>query len=1103
MSTIIRSLFRLTPVILSALLLSVSPAPVEKVSAQVPAAIEDTHNEEDTSRVEPTLSEEDLARIDELSKLIRSARLEGVHGDAIRPAEEILAIRQRVQGSAHWKTRYAEKRLAYFRFAAALPQHQQDELAEAYAIASERGVKHIWRDSTRLDRERMVCEIYRRILGDDHFLTLLARSDLGNTLWYYGYMEEAEQCLRQAQDGLRRVLGDDHSDTQWNVTRLIALLRDMGRLDEAERIGRTCLEATRQLLGADHWETHYIMAWLGMVLLDQGRLAEAEVLLLDEFECFRRVQAAGGSATSGKSTMNYFMHFALFDVCDMLYRQGRLIEAEELLREGRQEFIQTIGPDDVYAHYYSFYLARLMLELGRFDQSETLFREALAGIEPLMGADSQKTLRVASGLAELLMKQARYAEAETLLLETRDHYDASPLKGNREALQTVARLGRLRLGQGRLAEAETMYRRALEGQRRILGPQHPDVVDSLSALALIKTLLGQKTEAETFWRDAAAGFDSARLRAGLGGLDRVHFTARRSPLPALAACLAGAGRPCEAWQQMETNLARGLLDTLSARHVRPLTSGERQQETELNSRLIGIDEQMSALRRALDGAEGDSTELSRLSRERVALQVDLASFEVEISRKYGVAAGDVLSLPRIQSHLEPDAAIVGWLDVETEPLGQPLESHWACVVRSGGEPVWIELPGTGEGGAWTAADRDLAGRVRETLRTRALGGSDRGRAALCQRLYLQRFQPVEKLLRDVRQLVVLPAGQMAGVPVETLAAGYTVSYAPSGTMFAWLGTRGGHPGDPSERKRATSLLALGDPVFRKGGGTRDSSPLAGGESALEEIAGRIRGPSYCPLPQSRHEVQAIGRLFKTTDNDNSQLILLGSEASEQRLERLASSGELRKFNYLHFATHAVMDDRMAMRSALILSRDQLPDSTERVLQQKEVYDGRLTGEQIVRTWRLNADLVVFSGCDTALGVESGGEGYLGFSQALFVAGARSLLLSLWPVDDRATRLLMSRFYENCLGAFSDIRHVGVHTYDPGLPMPRAEALHEAKKWLRELTFQKLHQLHQPESGDDDEIVRSPQEGAAQAAAPPSHPYSDPHYWAAFILLGAP
>ena len=106
-------------------------------------------------------------------------------------------------------------------------------------------------------------------------------------------------------------------------------------------------------------------------------------------------------------------------------------------------------------------------------------------------------------------------------------------------------------------------------------------------------------------------------------------------------------------------------------------------------------------------------------------------------------------------------------------------------------------------------------------------------------------------------------------------------------------------------------------------------------------------------------------------------------------------------------------------------------------------DGRLTAERVLRTWKLQADLVTLSACETGLGERAGGEGYLGFAQALMLAGARGTVVSLWPVDDRATTLLMTRFYENMLAT-------------PALT--KAEALVEAKRWLRDLTAADVERL---------------------------------------------
>jgi CHAT domain-containing protein len=120
-----------------------------------------------------------------------------------------------------------------------------------------------------------------------------------------------------------------------------------------------------------------------------------------------------------------------------------------------------------------------------------------------------------------------------------------------------------------------------------------------------------------------------------------------------------------------------------------------------------------------------------------------------------------------------------------------------------------------------------------------------------------------------------------------------------------------------------------------------------------------------------------------------------------------------------------------------------------------------------------------------LGRSSGGEGFVGFAQALFLAGGRSLVLSLWEVNDRATSLLMTRFYENWLGKRKGLTK----------PLSKAEALSQAKAWLRGLTSQQV-------DGELDRISRG--KIVTDIAKPvATHPFAHPHYWAGFILMGDP
>ncbi|MBI4720968.1 MAG: CHAT domain-containing protein [Chitinivibrionia bacterium] len=320
---------------------------------------------------------------------------------------------------------------------------------------------------------------------------------------------------------------------------------------------------------------------------------------------------------------------------------------------------------------------------------------------------------------------------------------------------------------------------------------------------------------------------------------------------------------------------------------------------------------------------------------------------------------------------------------------------------------------------------------------------------------------------------------MLGIPVEALVDQdgmyigdrFVVSYIPSATIYTWLKERS------RERKRtaANQSLLVGDPPFTE-------TQLAAMENT-DDLAAECARPSernvdvvklryvlarneealssLDRLPCTRLEVQGIAPMLP------EPTLLVGPDASEQQMVQLAEAGRLKDFKTIHLATHAFVDDEQPERSALILSRANLPDPLEAAMVGTRIYDGLVTAKEILREWKLDADLVTLSACETGLGKVVGGEGYVGFAHAFLQAGARTLLVSLWKVEDRATSLLMQRFYENWTGRYNDARH-GQREQ----PMSKAEALKEAKHYLRTYT-------------EDDG----------------KKPFEHPYFWSAFILIG--
>jgi CHAT domain-containing protein len=161
---------------------------------------------------------------------------------------------------------------------------------------------------------------------------------------------------------------------------------------------------------------------------------------------------------------------------------------------------------------------------------------------------------------------------------------------------------------------------------------------------------------------------------------------------------------------------------------------------------------------------------------------------------------------------------------------------------------------------------------------------------------------------------------------------------------------------------------------------------------LRSAAGARAPTTLSRLPFSREEAQAILSLAPR----DASLEATGFRATRE----LATGGELPAYRIVHFATHGLLNAESPDLSGLVLSLvDEVGRRRDGVVRLRDV-----------QRMKLSADLVVLSGCQTALGKEISGEGLVGLTRGFLHAGARNVVASLWRVDDLATAELMKRFY---------------------------------------------------------------------------------------------
>jgi len=1007
----------------------------------------------------------------ELLGQMEELRIEGRFDEALAVARQRVAALREMSLAAWW-VQDAEQTVATLEAVVRLPAAAQSEMAEAYRLTREINQlrdQNALAEGVELSEKRL--EIRRRHLGDR---SLEVAEDKFRLAAFLGYNPRARSLAEAALQTQRELLGNEHPQVVSTLEFLAWWHSEDGKLAEAEALFREALVQNRMLHGEEHEKVAESFGWLGRLCMQQGDYARAELYTTRALALVRNIWHS-------KHWMVATCQNNLGIIAGSL---GDHVTAESLLRESLDLRREILGDEHAHVTMSMISLGCTLMEQGKYAEAEPLLLEAARRNAERLGWEDPECL---FALAELYRNRGDFAAAEPLYREILAVFDAHPEHLRPTVVAFLDGLGKLLIAKREYAEAEEIYTRATALYERFYAAEHPFIANTLARRGFCALARQDHAAAEDLLSRAATIFETARLRLG-AGFKRATGDLAASPYKHLAAARLRLGDPEGAWQAAEKSLGRALADLLLTAGQRSLGPAEAARQDSLQKDLARLEQQLALL---LEAGEADTS--GRRTRDIETTRTELANAEAawgtlqrEIAARHPVTEGQSFALDRIQGSIAGNTALVGWLSVGVGPenLGT-----WGYVIRRTGPVEWVELAGRYGPGDSSSLERSAA-TFREAL---LVAASWRERildieeiSALAADSWGCWVAPLTAHLTGIDNLVVFPSGPLLGVPVEAFRAAdgmvlgdrYAVSYAPSATVYTWLQEQ---EAERPKRSGPTRALLVGDPCFNEEhllamnqeSETRPS-PLAGGEIEVAQLldqtvlrsalAGNREALAALPrLPMTRREVQTVAAVLPEVT------VLLGDQASEQELDRLAETGALRSFDTIHLATHALVDDRRPGRSALILSLVGLPDPLEATLAGQRVYDGLLSAREVVSQWDLDADLVVLSGCQTALGREIEGEGYLGLVNAFLQAGGRNLLVSLWRVEDQATSLLMERFYENLIGVPGENRGD-----QPGEPMPMARALTEAKSWLRN---------HTDPAG--------------------RRPFRHPAYWSGFVLIGAP
>ena len=899
---------------------------------------------------------------------------------------------------------------------------------------------------------RRVLAISEKILGPDHPGVATSLNNLASLYQAQGKYAEAEPLSRRVLAIREKILGPDHPDVVTSLNTLASLYQAQSKYAGAEPLFRRSLAIREKALGPDHPDVATSLNNLAELYHDQGKYVEAEPL--------SRRALAISEKTLGP---DHHAVGASLNTLALLYQfQGEYAEAEPLYRRSLAISEKALGPDHLDVATSLDNLAILCYFQGKYGEAEPLSRRALAIREKILGPDHLDVATSQNNLAGLYEAQGKYAEAEPLFRRSLAISEKALGPDHPDGANFLSNQARLYRTQGKYAEADPLSRRALAISEKILGPDHPDVAKSLIDLAHLEAISNRLETALSLMQRA--------LRIDEHTMDNVFSLASEREKFAFLGTVAFRFEILQnlVAQKLRTDpeAVRTALDAALRRKGLVLEALSREREALLASanpdaagiarRFQGTCSGLASLSLAGPGKlllEVYRNRLTELEVEKERLEKELSGLSkvYEASRRSRQVNAD-----SVVQALQPGTVLVEYVGYQTFDFrAMGTEKKWgayrylAFVLPSGKEahPALIDL---GEAAAIDEAVRVFRQEVTHASETISRVGEAEAERLLAEkgkRVYELAFAPLRKAIGESRVLHIAPDGALNLIPFGVLpdergrylAETYQLNYLSSGRDLLRFGP---------EQASGTGVMVLADPDYdlSVGGKVATVQPPGGSQTLAMrggvDRSGDLKQMMWRRLENTGKEAEAIGKAL----GGQQVQVYVGGQALEEVVKGVRSP------RILHLATHgffledqdrsAWLEGAEATRGSQIAALLPGPASASRpgpgamnienpLLRSGLVLaganrlgqtplgegadDGILTALEVSGMSLWGTDLVVLSACETGVGEALQGEGVFGLRRAFQLAGARTVVMSLWSVPDEETAGLMVDFYGRLKG----------------------------------------------------------------------------------------
>jgi len=794
--------------------------------------------------------------------------------------------------------------------------------------------------------------ILEKALGRDHPDTVASLNNLAILYQAEGAYPAAEPLLQRALAINEKAFGPDHPQTATSLNNLVELYRSEGLYQKAEPLDKRALAIQERALGPNHPSVAVSLNNLAILFYSEGAYQKAEPLYQRALAIDEK--ALGPDHAQTATDVN--------NLAGLYHSQGAYQKAEPLYQRALALQERALGPNHPAVAASLNNLAALYELEGAYQKAEPLFQRALAIKERSLGLDHPDTATSLNNLAALYDAQGAYQKAEPLYQRALVIQEQAFGPVHPKTAATLNNLAALYKSQGAYQKAKPLYQRALAILEEVVGPDHPDTLLSQGNLALFYCEIGA-------WNEAAPRLASVignrRNRWDLSfGRDsqRQHVMLDREGL--MTAIYKGSLLS----EQRQTYLPL-LLETILASKAR-VTEEERVVLEMLN--VEGTNEDRTLIQELQDtikhasvvNQRGPGTHsLAEYRNERQQLELN----ESDLRAKLSARSAEFRALTDEPSPSKVAATLRNRVLVEIvrtrlfRPTPEKQFGNWlyaALVLFPDGHIDMAEL------GPAKPID-DLIATYRQA---QEVLDNRRQAEALADKLGDLILAPIAKMAGSYKEWWVAPDGEIRQLPLNALRL--NGKYAVESYKIWPIGS-------------GRDILTLDSHIERG----RDDLIIANPDFGA--------GSAFTALSETEDEAESIREALPNAK------IVEPANRTKSFLLNLTTAPRI-----LHLSTHAFYhagEGDPTLRSGIALKGANV--GAAGILTAKEAQTLRLRGTQ----------MVVMSACDTGVGEVSFGDGLIGLQRSLTLAGARTQVLTEWPVNSAGTREFMVRFYSKLAG----------------------------------------------------------------------------------------